>query len=359
MEIYIFIGVFLLLITCIAPRDKTVFYFFCILFAMIGLFRSHNVGTDCIAYSSAFRKITLNPNTWNLILPFEPGFNVLCALFKQYISSSPMLWWGIMSAFYTFNMGRFFRKYTSNINIALLLFYLLGTYMFSFNIIRQSFAFALLLVSFSAMNIEELRKRDFFKCMLVIVVCAILFHSVMYALLVVPFVALYMKKWNISKRFLFFMLAMSFLAFYFNVAVNYVMGFVDQTGLEGKLINYAIRNAQIGEDSGYSILKVTFVSVWAAFLIKMCPVKTDLFLTLYIIGVVILNSFGNLVVEFARVYEIFNVFGIIYMARIWSMKRIGLQLYLYRIGVIIYSVVLFVNLLIKNYGEIVPYEFRF
>ena len=231
--------------------------------------------------------------------------------------------------------------------------------MFSFNIIRQSFAFALLLDSFSAMNIEELRKRDFFKCMLVIVVCAILFHSVMYALLVVPFVALYMKKWNISKRFLFFMLAMSFLAFYFYVAVNYVMGFVDQTGLEGKLINYAIRNAQIGEDSGYSILKVTFVSVWAAFLIKMCPVKTDLFLTLYIIGVVILNSFGNLVVEFARVYEIFNVFGIIYMARIWSMKRIGLQLYLYRIGVIIYSVVLFVNLLIKNYGEIVPYEFRF
>ena len=74
---------------------------------------------------------------------------------------------------------------------------------------------------------------------------------------------------------------------------------------------------------------------------------------------IILNSFGNLVVEFARVYEIFNVFGIIYMARIWSMKRIGLQLYLYRIGVIIYSVVLFVNLLIKNYGEIVPYEFRF
>lgn len=74
---------------------------------MIGLFRSHNVGTDCIAYSSAFRKITLNPNTWNLILPFEPGFNVLCALFKQYISSSPMLLWGIMSAFYTFNMGRF------------------------------------------------------------------------------------------------------------------------------------------------------------------------------------------------------------------------------------------------------------
>ena len=198
--------------------------------------------------------------------------------------------------------------------------------MFSFNIIRQSFAFALLLVSFSAMNIEELRKRDFFKCMLVIVVCAILFHSVMYALLVVPFVALYMKKWNISKRFLFFMLAMSFLAFYFNVAVNYVMGFVDQTGLEGKLINYAIRNAQIGEDSGYSILKVTFVSVWAAFLIKMCPVKTDLFLTLYIIGVVILNfvwKFGRRIRSCFMKY--FNVFGIIYMARIWSMKRIGLQ----------------------------------
>lgn len=50
---------------------------------MIGLFRSHNVGTDCIAYSSAFRKITLNPNTWNLILPFEPGFNVLCALLNS------------------------------------------------------------------------------------------------------------------------------------------------------------------------------------------------------------------------------------------------------------------------------------
>ena len=83
MEIYIFIGVFLLLITCIAPRDKTVFYPFCILFAMIracSLTQCRNRAAP--AYSSAFRKITLNPNTWNLILPFEPGFNVLCALFK-------------------------------------------------------------------------------------------------------------------------------------------------------------------------------------------------------------------------------------------------------------------------------------
>ena len=113
------------------------------------------------------------------------------------------------------------------------------------------------------------------------------------------------------------------------------------------------------EEDSCICLNMQLIAILSRIGVKMCPVKTDLFLTLYIIGVVILNSFGNLVVEFARVYEIFNVFGIIYMARIWSMKRIGLQLYLYRIGVIIYSVVLFVNLLIKNYGEIVPYEFRF
>lgn len=42
-----------------------------------------------------------------------------------------------------------------------------------------------------------------------------------------------------------------------------------------------------------------------------------------------------------------------------DLARRGLLIAYYRIGVIIYSVVLFVNLLIKNYGEIVPYEFRF
>ena len=68
-------------------------------------------------------------------------------------------------------MGRFFQeiyfKYQYCFTVVLSFW---GHICFLFNIIRQPFAFALLLVSFSAMNIEELRKRDFFKCMLVIVV---------------------------------------------------------------------------------------------------------------------------------------------------------------------------------------------
>ena len=359
MEIYIIIGFLILPMAYILPRDKNIFYFFCIVFAIIGFLRSQNVGTDCIPYSSAFNYITFDPNTWNRIVPFEPGFNVLCAFFKQYVSYSPMLLWGLIPVIYTFCLAKFFQKYTYNINIALLLFYLLGTYFLSYNIMRQSFALALITFVFASVNLEKMQKHDYIKLVLAILACAILFHSVMFILLIVPLVSFYLSKWNIRKSILYIAVIVSFLCFYSNVAINYIMEVIDGFGVEGKLINYAIRNAQVGEDSGYSLLKVSLISIWTMYLIKISSPKPDIFIILHVIGVVFLNMFVGLVVEFARIYEIFNLFGIVYMARMWMQNEKNKHICLYRIYVVFYGLILFINILIKNYSNIVPYEFRF
>lgn len=359
MEIYVLIGIFILIAASMSPKNKTIFYVFCFLFSLVGFLRSQNVGTDCLGYSSAFRSITFDPQTWNRILPFEPGFNVLCAFFKQYVSFTPMTLWGLISVIYTFGLAKFFQKYTSNINIALLLFYLLGTYMLSFNIMRQSFAFGLLAFVFAFINIEKMQKRDYIKLIAMIVACAILFHPTMYILLIVPLVSFVLSRWTIPKRLLYIVIIISFLCFYFNIAINHIMEITDRLGMEGKLINYAIRNAQFEEDSGYSLLKVSLISIWTVYLIRISPSKPDIFLVLFVAGVVFLNLFGGLVVEFARIFEILNVFGIIYMARMWTVNKNYQQVYLHRIATLCYGIILFANILIKNYGGIVPYEFRF
>ena len=359
MLVYIITYFLLLFIALIYPKKKESSLITVALLCILVFFRDSTVGTDVTDYSINFRKINWSETSWNHQIPFEPGFNYFILYFKYYILNSPMSCWGIIGIIYTLSFYRFAKKYTKNINVALLCFYLMGTYFLVYNIMRQCFACAFLLLVFSYININSPSKKDILISTISILLIGIFLHPTIFIFL--TYLLYHVKIFNklLTKKIMIIIISISFIIFYTQAIIPFLTSLIETNSPEGKLVNYAIRNIQNNEDSGFSLLKILLITIFQVYLIASSINTKNIFLFMGTCGVVFLNCFGILVVEFARVYELFICLQIIYMAQIWSVKKYNILTKLYKPALLIYLTITFVNIIIKNYGEIVPYHFRF
>ena len=359
MLFYIFLLV-LILIGIVFPKKQNVFVFLLIILCIFVFFRDKTVGTDVEYYSINFNKINNSRSTWNWYIPFETGFNYLILYFKKIISSNPLDCWGTIGVFYTISCCYFFKKYTKNSTLSITLFVLLGTYFLCYNIMRQCFSTAILLALFTFIDIKSPSKIEKLLLILGILSCGFLFHSTSFAFLTLfPF---YIPKIQhlFCRKFMIILLTISFVCFATQIIIPILSYILEHIFVEGKLINYAIRNMQSGENSGFSLVKISMITAFQIYTIYISKNLKNIFLYMSTIGLLFLNIFVPLVVEFARVYELFVVFQIVYFSQLWfSIEKNTNKSYLYRTSLIIYSLFIYSNIILKNYGEIVPYTFRF
>lgn len=358
MFVYLIIYIILMFLALSASKQKKYSYIILTTLCIIVFLREKTVGTDITDYSINFRKMNWNESTWNHLIPFEPGFNYFICFFKHYISNNPMICWGTIGVIYVICFYKFAKKYTNNINIALLSFYLLGTYFLVFNIMRQCFACAILLLIFTYINIEKPSPKNIIISIISIFFIGLLLHPTMYIFYTYLLYHLKPIKYLLTKKFMILLIGISFIIFYTQAIIPFLASLIDSSSAEGKLINYAIRNIQNGENSGFSILKILLITSFQIYLIIASPKVQNIFLFMGTCGVIFLNCFGILVVEFARVYELFMCLQIIYLSQIWTTiknNKIGL---FFKPILLLYLTIIFINILIKNYGEIVPYHFR-
>lgn len=343
-----------------APQNRVVFIFLVAILCFLVFFRDSTVGTDVANYSVNFNVMEDKPTTWNCLIPFEPGFNYLILFFKNNISSNSLNCWGAIGIFYTVACSCFFRKYTRNKTFAITLYVLLGTYFLCYNIMRQCFSVAVLLTIFNVININNPTRKELLILLVSIVGCGILFHSTSFAYLILfPYYIPQVQR-IFNKKIVIILLFVSFICFATKIIIPILLYFLEHVFVQGKLINYAIRNIQLGEDSGFSLLKVFMVTSFQIYTIYLTKDMKNIFLYMSTFGLLFLNMFAPLVVEFARVYELFVIFQIVYFSQLWFLlKNQSLKSFLYKFSLIIYSLFIYLNVLLKNYGEIVPYEFRF
>lgn len=358
MLIYITAYLLITAFAFISPKQKKYSLITIIILCIIVFFRDTTVGTDVMNYSVNFRKINWHESSWNYYIPFEPGFNYFILFFKNYILNDHMICWGTIGIIYVLCFYKFAKKYTSNINVALFCFYALGTYFLVFNIMRQSFACAILLLLFSYINLNNPSKKDIIISIIGIFLIGLLFHPTIYIFYV--FLLFYTKQIQnmISKKLMVFLLIISFVIFYTQAIIPLISSFIDTTSAEGKLINYATKNIQNDENSGFSMLKIILITVFQTYLIISSYNPKNIFLFMGTCGVIFLNCFGILVLEFVRVYELFIVLQIIYLSEMWNVKKHNMLAKLYKPILLLYTILIFFNIIIKNYGEIVPYNFR-
>lgn len=341
------------------PRNKYIFIAEIIILSIIVFFRDISVGTDVANYSVNFNKITHNASTWNYYLPFEPGFNYFILYFKYLISSNPLNCWGFIGVIYILSFSKFCRKYTKNRNITLSLFVLLGTFFLSFNIMRQCFAYTILLFLFSKYNLNKLNPTKKIFLLISIILCGILFHPTMYIFIIIFLFDIPIIQNLLTRKYMILsLLIISYICFFTQIIIPIFINLLEHFLIEGKLINYATRDINSG--SGFSFIKAFLITLFQIYIVSISKNTRNIFLFLSTFGILFLNIFIPLVVEFARVYELFVVFQIIYLAQLWSdINYKTIKGKIYRITLICYSALIYFNILIKNYGEIIPYQFRF
>lgn len=341
-----------------SPKQKINSIITVIILCILIFFRNETVGTDVMNYYMNFKKITFNESSWNYYIPFEPGFNYFILLFKNLISNNPMACWGFIGVVYVLGFYKFVKRYTQNINVALFCFYALGTYFLAFNIMRQCFACALILILFSYINIENPSRKEMILSAICITFIGLMFHPTI--LIFFIYLLYHIKIINslLTKRTMIILLLFSFIIFYTQAIIPFITSLIDSTSAEGKLINYATKNIQNDENSGFSIIKLILITFFQIYIILTSSNVKNIFLFIGTCSVIFLNCFGILVLEFVRVYELLICFQIPFLAKMWNGKDFNILTIIYKPALLIYLFVTFFNILIKNYGEIVPFHFR-
>lgn len=327
--------------------------FLCLIISL----RASSVGTDVVNYSKTFLRMNENPNSWNYPTPMDIGFNYFLIYFKKYISNNPMNSWGTVGIIYVIGCFSFFKRYAKSVNICLFLFIGIGSYLLGYNIMRQCFGLGLFLWITAHFNLLE--KEKWIKLIILTILSGYLFHSTLYILLILPIYNQFLYKIRINLYYAFAVIISTLLLSKLNLVMGGIESLVEKTMAEGKLINYALRNAQNEEGAGYSFFKLLLNSIFCCYTIYTLKEVKNLYAFILLFATCFINLFGNIVVEFARVYELLMVIGLICISDLFGSNINSLKGNLYRFATILYASLLYANILLKNYGEIVPYITRF
>ena len=355
MYSYIVLYLFVLLLSICKIRriQKKSFLILFILFFLC-VFRASSVGLDYSGYVKNFMRMRDNPASWDYYIPCEFGFNYILYFIKKYISSQFFIAYGILGCIYIVGFYNMCRKSFCNIRVALLLFVLLGSYLLSFNLVRQCFALGVFMFTFSLMDMQKKSRR--YILVLMILLITYFFHNSMIVLLVmfVYYTPCYDKLF--SKRNIILLILLSVVCFKTKIVVAIGEQLVGNISYSSKGISYFLNSVTV-EHEEYSFLKLLYISLFSIYVVCISKNTNNIFFFLYIIGIFFLNILCPLRVEFIRLYEIFSCLSIPYLAQLWNENPVNKLGTYYKPILLVYSSIIFFNILIKNYGVITPYIF--
>lgn len=353
MDVYIVLYIFIILLAfCKTKRSHEVYLLILVVLAFLYVLRAPSVGLDYYGYVKNFMRMRDNSSSWNYYIPCEFGFNYLLYFIKEYISSQFFIAYGILGCIYIVGFYNMCRKSFCNIRVALLLFVLLGSYFLSFNLVRQCFALGVFMFAFSLMNMKKKSSR--YVLALMILLITYFFHNSMIVLLVV---LVYYIPWYdklFSKRNIILLILLSIICFKTKIVVVIGEQLVGNIPYSSKGISYFFNSITV-EHEEYSFLKLLYVTFFCIYVVCISKSTKNFFFFLYFVGILFLNILGPLRVEFIRLYEIFSCLSIPYLAQLWNEKPVNKIGTYYKSILLIYSSVVFFNILIKNYGVITPY----
>lgn len=194
ITLYLFISTFI-----IHKKTKYLYYSF-ILFAILASVRAFKVGNDTPVYIDLFNTIK-DIDFRNLIFfagdRFEIGFIFYLKLL-HYISDNPAVLL-IVTAIIVYPIFVWFiRKYSNDYILSVLLFFYLGYYDTTLNIMRQIIAFAIIMIAFDAMM------RHKWLSFILLVILAFLFHKSAMIFMLSPLAYLLInKKWLLNYTLIF------------------------------------------------------------------------------------------------------------------------------------------------------------
>lgn len=346
---YIFIVVFILVYLIFFPKEKWPFYVIMAYMIFLGVFRGLNVGTDHAGYERDFNILNSYDSMNMMYHRFEIGYVTLILLFKNF-SSNYLLFSGLTFLIPMIGTMIFIKKYNINYAWALFVFFFLGMYFGSMNIMRQYMA----ICSIAAFT-YLLKKRSFLKFAVVVVAFSMAFHmsSIIMLLLIPIFYYFEQKGRSISKKWMYLVIILSYILFYIGpeILAPIILGIMNvfpANDFSGYIANYQeaeISNAMATVYTLYALLVVYFDKSTQHRAEMMC-------LVLYIVAFNILNMFNTFAYRAALPFQYFLIALVPLM--VYDNKKSDAVL-LKLITFVFMLAVFFVSYVMANSGEINPY----
>jgi hypothetical protein len=342
MEAYIVLVVLLIIAWALAGITKSTRYFLIAVYFLLFVFafsRDASVGTDFSAYRYSFISTGSQgvfrgraESTWSSIyMLFYTQANFRIFVFVFY---------GLLYYY----LIRFISKESRIPLLSVLLYYVLGYYFDSYNILRQSFA--AIFVYYSVIYIEE---RNILKFVAIIIIGGFLHVSV---LLFMPMY--FVTQWIKNSKYILITILIS------TLIIGYSRSFVDIELL-----------ADLGIFNKYQMylsMEKSHVSFWGKYiniihsiivLISIILVndnKTKLYLSIVVLGV----GMNNMLFQYAWLFRfygpLFLAFMIITIPNIIFQIKSKQVYYSFCVIVSMYSILMFYTLLKHNANGVVPYH---
>ena len=348
MFLYILLAI-IILIPVFVKSTRGWHNFIVFLLCFFGFFRGRTVGTDVDIYCRNIVRTTFDPQSWNFYTVFEPGYNILIAIYNAFFNN-PLFFIGLCSVFFILSYNYYLKCKNEYASIGLFILYMLGYYLQSYNIIRQYFALSIMLLLLSKYDLDRLKKKELlFICILIILV-GTLFHNAIYILLCIPIYHIIKDTWLNKKTWYYVVVIASYVIFYLDI-VRIFLGRYNFFLINEKTNNY-YSAALESTDSDYSMLRILLDTLFCIYIIFKTK-RIDAYLFLMVVAQVFTNLFASLNPLFVRIPVILYIISIPLLVQIWVFGQKTKPI------LISYFLIIFINTLIKNYGMVQPYVFNF
>ena len=320
-----------------------------ILLCLFGLLRGETVGSDIQVYLSNIRHTTWSPLSWNYATNFEAGYNLFIACWNS-ISDNSLLFLGLNNTLFVLGINYYGKKKVKHYNLFLLFVYFLGYYVQSFNIMRQYFAIGLLLFILANFEIEKLRKIELLYISLLILAVGLLFHNTVLIALVIPVYYL-IQNTPINKRQNYVLaIILSATIFYLDIIRFLLSDYSSLFVLNEKATIY-YQSSFINEEEKYSLLRILLDNIFFLYLIYIYK-KIDIYIFMLSVARVFINLFAPLNVLFVRIPTVLLIISIPLYVKLWYKHD-----HVTKGVILLYAILIFTNIMIKNYGKFQPYLF--
>lgn len=329
-------------------RKKIFSYLIFFLLIFIGACRNITIGTDTGTwYYKNWVFTTLASKTWNHFTPFEPGFNLLIGIFKEYVSSSYIFFYSSLFLITYILFIFYLKKEELDLGIGLSLFLLTGNYLFCMNIMRQMLALSMAIILVS----KFLKKNNYTQYIIGIILISIFFHKSIIILLLIPIFKISNVEYWLNTKVLF-ILWIIFLFLSMNISLinniyPYIQLLMNNTSYE-RHINTLMEYGEQERTVGYIGSSILILS-----LLKLSEGQRNIYFYVGYVGLLFSMLSKSIMPEFGRIFINICFFIVPYLTTIYQNKNSSKNIYITYI-LIAYLAFSFISSL--KISSFVPYK---
>ncbi|MCE7053704.1 EpsG family protein [Algoriphagus sp. AGSA1] len=349
MGIYLFLLFLLLLFYLLKGKSNSLIFLFIVaaILILISALRAESVGIDHIGYKRGFEYDLRFDTFIGHLFKWDVGWLVLnYAMMLLYDSWSGMLL--VIAILTVFPMYYVFKNYTPDPLFAMLIYFLLYSYILSFSLIKQSVAIAWIVLALCFFNYGKKNIKALF-CG---IVACVVHYSTLF-LLPIVFIA---AKVRISRKFVIPVLASTFLFGLFSSQTSAITNLISLLPFE-KYAHYSDYKADVVVNQFNAYLYILPKNIFCILIFyHLKDTIYSLFKNILFFNLVIANLLYTSIPLISRFvlygFQLEILLLVYYVYQFNGKRRI-----LVRFSVFVYASFYFAYNLMTNRGGINPYEF--